>query len=338
MLSLLAFVVAALALSQTMAYGQMPSSTSPWIGSGSVVFTANSSQPGFQTITSITNSSGQAVSSAHTEFVFEARISVNDSSFVVPTVFVETNKTSADKAKPAVNVSSWLVYQDTGSEPYVYDSRAGSSGKDGQTKSFTSSSPLPIGVPKGGSLGVVFETSGLHDGDKVKVTFVDMTSGGSMAHAEAVPVVKVEQTPLDVIENSVVETTGNGTLKINEAFSDPESSCEFCTRVEYLPNASAQATAAYAIKEEKAHLMDASRLAFWARGEEGGERLAIDAAGKSSDTISYANSTNVTLSKEWKRYEIDLPHSDLAGVTHLFGFKASGSEQQTFYFKGIVLE
>jgi hypothetical protein len=253
-------------------------------------------------------------------------------------VFFETNKTSADNTEPSVMINSWLVYTDKNSEPLVYD-HAGSSDKGSHAKSFTSSDPLPIGVPKGGTLGVVFETSGLNDGDQIKVTFVYMTGAGSVAGAQVIPVVKAKQYPFDVIENSAVENISKGTFNINKAFSDPESSCEFCTRIEYRPNASAQATAAYVFKEH-AHLMDASKLAFWARGGEGGERLVIDAAGKQSSvgTVSYANSTELTLGKEWNRYEINLPLSDLAGVTHLFGFGASGSKQQILYFKGIVLE
>jgi hypothetical protein len=331
---LLVFAVTTPAILQTRAYGQTPTFTpSLWIGSGTVVFTANSSQPGFQTIMlSHSNETRGA-------FFFEARISVNDSAFMVPTVFVETNKTS-DRIEPSVNISRWLVYPDAGSEPYV-DDRAGSSGKGGQARSFTSSDPLPLGVPKGGSLGAVFGTSGLNDGDQVKVTFVYMTSAGNMASAEAIPAVKAGRTPFDVIENSAIEkdNASSGALKIDDAFSDPESSCEFCTRVVYHPNASAQAAAAYVIKEDKVHMMDASKLTFWARGEKGGEKAALDAAGKHGPGgISYANSTEVTLSKEWKRYEIDLPRPDLTGITHLFGFEASGSKQQTFYFKGIMLE
>jgi hypothetical protein len=58
---------------------------------------------------------------------------------------------------------------------------------------------LPLGMPKGGSLGVALEAPGLQDADQVQVTFVFMANAGSRISAD---IARAAQLPFYVEENS----------------------------------------------------------------------------------------------------------------------------------------
>lgn len=90
-----------------------------------------------------------------------------------------------------------------------------------------------------------------------------------------------------------------------------------------------------------------SKLAFWARGEAGKEVVEFKAGGVEHGTKKYRDSFAATigrqsLTKEWKRYEIDLSNADLSSVIGAFCWVASGDynpgKRVTFYLDDIVLE
>jgi hypothetical protein len=252
---------------------------------------------------------------------FEARISSN-SSFVVSTVMVQTNSSTA----PTVAVDEWRVYDSSGGEPFVYKSPGNPlpAGSDNEVRAIAGPEVLPLGVPEGGSLGVVLKASGLWQGDQVVITFVYTANVGSTTSTE---IPSAAQLPFYVTENAQATSNASG-LEIDNSFVNPEIHCEICTAVD----AAGQAEAAYSANATD--LAGATKFAFWAMGESGGETLTFNVAGREArdGAVDYANTTSITLETEWKRYEVDLAGADLKGITYLFGFEIDGG--QTFYVKG----
>jgi hypothetical protein len=255
------------------------------------------------------------------ETSFEAKIS-SSSSFVVLTVLVQTNSSAA----PSIAVDEWRIYDSSGDEPFVYKSPGNPlpAGSDNEVRAVAGPEVLPLGVPEGGSLGVVFEASGLGQGDQVVITFVYAANAGSTTSAE---IPSIAQLPFYVTENSQAKSNATS-LTIDNSFVNPEIHCEICTSVD----AAGQAEGAYAANATD--LTGATKFAFWAMGESGGENVTFKVAGKESqnNVVDYANTTSTTLDSEWKRYEVDLAGADLKGITHLFGFEVNSG--QTFYVKG----
>ena len=140
-----------------------------------------------------------------------------------------------------------------------------------------------------------------------------------------------------------------GHLKVYDGFIDTERNCEFCIRVEYVPGP--EGVAGMAFKNEQGFdLSTAKKVTFYAMGQDGGEVIKFKAAGKKVDkkeisdmeifkNVKFDKTTkDVTLTKDWKRFEIDLSNSDLKGITHPFGFEISkdkNNADSVFYIKGV---
>jgi outer membrane protein OmpA-like peptidoglycan-associated protein len=91
-------------------------------------------------------------------------------------------------------------------------------------------------------------------------------------------------------------------------------------------------------------LRGATRLTFWARGENGGEKVhefrVGGIVGQYPDS-DVATLNNVRLTKEWKQYSIDLTKKDLRHIIGGFGFflnKAENSGGMVFYLDDILFE
>jgi len=92
------------------------------------------------------------------------------------------------------------------------------------------------------------------------------------------------------------------------------------------------------------NLTGATKLTFWARGEEGGE--VIDAFWFGGTQGSYPDSgsggiSNIVLKPEWTEYEIDLTGYDLHYMTGLFGWAAcrfANPDGYTMYLDDIRYE
>lgn len=89
-----------------------------------------------------------------------------------------------------------------------------------------------------------------------------------------------------------------------------------------------------------------AKLIFWARGEVGNEVVEFKAGGIDNKTKDYRDSFVATsgrhrLSKEWKKYEIDLSRANLSNVIGGFCWVASADDNQgkqiTFYLDDIML-
>ena len=101
-------------------------------------------------------------------------------------------------------------------------------------------------------------------------------------------------------------------------------------------------------------LRGARTLRFWARGENGGEKVEFFAFGFGYDaqwnlpTVRFPDSANkrttgcVALTDEWQPYEIDLRGADLSSIACGFGYVLSGEKsgqgEQTFFLDDIRYE
>lgn len=146
------------------------------------------------------------------------------------------------------------------------------------------------------------------------------------------------QLPVDVKESfKKIERTGDAKntpsrFQIDSDFVDPDNHCEFCYRIQYTPGAQGQGGVLFET-DKPLNLKDAKRVTFWARGELGGEKVQVSAAGVASGDL--------TLPQTWKKYEIDLSGADLASVTHGFGLKinkGNDGSDKVIYLKYVTYD
>ena len=76
------------------------------------------------------------------------------------------------------------------------------------------------------------------------------------------------------------------------------------------------------------NLVGAKKLVFWAKGEKGGEQIAEFKIGGVGVNREYPDSDTATigpviLTKEWKKYSIDLRDKDLANISGGFAWAAN---------------
>jgi hypothetical protein len=90
------------------------------------------------------------------------------------------------------------------------------------------------------------------------------------------------------------------------------------------------------------NLSGAARLTFWARGEEGGERVDFSFGGIHGDKPfpdTADGRVSVSLTKDWKQYSIDLSGKNLSCIKSGFGWSIAGAGKPvTFYLDDICYE
>ncbi|MCI0563493.1 MAG: hypothetical protein MN733_33880 [Nitrososphaera sp.] len=329
-LAIIAILMVSMGLVNYKALGQ--SSQALNIGSQTSVFTLTGSEGG-----ATDGSSPQGNDTGPLEPVLaEAIVGSNDSAFVVPAILVELDADSSSSA--AVSVQELRVYSPTDERPFAFlDDQFGASyaGND-RSRIFVTPELVELAAPPGGAVGIVLGIEGGSRGDQVKVTFIYLANEGSDLESEILP---ISTFPFEVIGNfESLERTGDASnasyVSIDNSFVDPEIHCEICTRVEHEPGPLGHAGVTYVTNGTD---LDAAKgITFWAMGD--GE-VIFNVAGirnPGNDTVSYAESLEVVLGEEWKKFDVDLSGHDLNRVTHLFGFNMTGSEQQIFYIKGIT--
>jgi len=145
-----------------------------------------------------------------------------------------------------------------------------------------------------------------------------------------------------------------GDITFNDAETQNPQSGSSCIKVTYSPKGSGGARWAglywqnpannWGTKKGGYDLSGATRLKFWARGENGGERIKEFKVGgltgeyPDSDT---ATIEDVILTKEWKEYTIDLRGKDLSYISGGFCWSTSldvNPNGVTFYLDDIVYE
>lgn len=84
-----------------------------------------------------------------------------------------------------------------------------------------------------------------------------------------------------------------------------------------------------------------SVLAFWARGQKGGEVVSFQVGGQDILPIPARSTGSVRLDANWRRFEIDLTGIDITRMVGLFAWTATDEENSknaTFYLQDIQFE
>ncbi len=127
--------------------------------------------------------------------------------------------------------------------------------------------------------------------------------------------------------------------------SRPGASSSLCIQVSYRPGAVGWAGVFWQYpannwgKESGRSIRGATRLVFWAYGEKGGEIVEFKSGGINTSGAKYHDSYeaslgNVALTKDWKRYEIDLKGQNLSTAIGAFAWVATAASNPgglTFY-------
>jgi hypothetical protein len=142
-------------------------------------------------------------------------------------------------------------------------------------------------------------------------------------------------------------------LKISSAFIDEESAHE----IQYTPAALGFAGIAYEA-DKNYDLSNAQRVVFFAKGLNGGENVTFAAVGRTENTAVLDNtnetfgsafnnqnfsliSQDVSLEKDWKRYQISLEGVNLESISHPFAFivnQGTGPESVAFSLRDITYD
>ncbi|MFH1378838.1 MAG: hypothetical protein ABII23_01050 [bacterium] len=145
-----------------------------------------------------------------------------------------------------------------------------------------------------------------------------------------------------------------GDIKVNDRWTEEPRSGKTCIQIKYTVDMTQGAGWAgiywqnpannWGTRKGGYNLSGAKRVAFWARGEQGGEFISEFKVG--GITGEYFDSdqvgiTDIELTKNWKRYEIDLSESDLSYISGGFCWAANldnNPDGITFYLDDIVYE
>lgn len=130
-----------------------------------------------------------------------------------------------------------------------------------------------------------------------------------------------------------------GDLKINDADMETPVVGRHATKWTYTRKGSQGANWAGVFYQEPPNnwgekpggfdLSEFTRLTFWARGEKGNERIAEFKVGGITGTYSDTDSASIgpiDLTKEWKKYTIDLKDKNLSHIIGGFCWAASGDD------------
>jgi hypothetical protein len=165
------------------------------------------------------------------------------------------------------------------------------------------------------------------------------------------PIASAESLPFTVDHHVKIKEKTGDPVRIEESMNEAERNCEMsCTYVQYTPGKQGKAGLAY-VTDSPVDLTGAKKVHFFLMGDKGGERVNVKIAGKNPTGALKADnpfkekfsklSNGITLSNDWKRYEISLAGVDLKGITAPFAIeilKGKTSATQAIYFKFIVYE
>ncbi len=143
-------------------------------------------------------------------------------------------------------------------------------------------------------------------------------------------------------------------IKMDEACEEDPHSGDTCIKFTYTAQCSRGARWAGVYWLEPANnwgqidagydLSKAKKLTFWARGAKGGERIEVFKVGGVQGTYSDSDSVEIgpiVLTKEWKKYTIDLSGKDMSYIIGGFCWVTNADvnpEGCTFYLDDIIYE
>ena len=145
-----------------------------------------------------------------------------------------------------------------------------------------------------------------------------------------------------------------GDIKINQASTEKPRSGNYCIKITYSAKMTQGAGWAGIYWQQPANnwgekkggydLTGATKLTFWARGANGGEKIAEFKMGGITGEFPDSDSMSVgpvELSKEWQKYTIDLKDKDLSHVIGGFCWAASKDDNPNgfvIYLDDVIYE
>ena len=89
-------------------------------------------------------------------------------------------------------------------------------------------------------------------------------------------------------------------------------------------------------------LTGATKLSFWARGAEGGEKVSIGIGNIGNDKRyhdTFSGKRDLTLTSEWQQFKIDLTGKNLTRIkSALYFTTSSDGKPQTFFLDGVIIQ
>lgn len=145
-----------------------------------------------------------------------------------------------------------------------------------------------------------------------------------------------------------------GDLKLNQACTETPRSGNTCIKITYSAKMTQGAGWTGIFWQQPANnwgekkggydLTGAKKLTFWARGAQGGEKIAEFKVGGITGEYPDTDSSSIgpiELTKEWQKYTIDLDGKDLSHIIGGFCFAASKDDNPNgfvIYFDDIIYE
>jgi hypothetical protein len=184
-------------------------------------------------------------------------------------------------------------------------------------------------------------------------TFFSGTSEKTLAPAQEIEAVHFPAHMIDIYTNSekYYDTLDGGYLYVHDNIIDSRRHCEFCTSVDYQPGLSTGTLDLSWAADKQFNINGAKKITFYVMGDEGGEKVKFKAAGKKIDKIINGKvakdvtfgieSQPVTLTDEWKKFEIDLSKENLNGVSNPFAIgidKDYNDRPVRIFVKAMLLE
>jgi hypothetical protein len=140
----------------------------------------------------------------------------------------------------------------------------------------------------------------------------------------------------------------DGSFIIIDTYVDT-ASCEFCTRVQYIPGDKGIAGFSY-MDDKGFDLTNAKRVTFYAMGISGDAEVKFMVGGQTDKGSGngifkdqkFAKSTKyIKLDNDWQFIEIDISHENFENITHPFAFEVKpdkNSGQIVFYVKSVFID
>lgn len=191
--------------------------------------------------------------------------------------------------------------------------------------------------------------------------FSDNQHPGLFSHSDVTAITGPLAMPVDIrevypeLEVGGDEESRPANFVVENNFVNDESHCEFCIAAGYTSGPYVPTTVALKRSIDEIDtaldLSAAKKVTFAARGELGGEKVRIYAAGNQDRSISFGDNQiddtvfgimiaePLTLTQEWQEYEVSLQGADLIQVTHPFAFEvvvANPNEKHIIYIDHIL--
>lgn len=159
--------------------------------------------------------------------------------------------------------------------------------------------------------------------------------------------------------NRSYNTLDGSYVAIHENVIDSRRHCEFCSVIEFYDSpAGGTPEVSWSAGDRAFSMEGAGKISFYAMGDEGGETVRFKAAGKRlgldlpseggagvtdgvlTERIAdfVVETTPVTLTDKWQKFEIDLSGKDLTDVSDALAVEVGDGQSGTLWVKGLTLE